>query len=176
MSNRNVKACPKEFLEQVVKLALSSGHWPHEIAEEFEISVDSVWRWVRQAQLDSGERKDGPTTSEREELRKLRLDIRRVQMEREILARAAACPPGCGPCSCARSVEAAHAPPGVRIRRLHPAPCRVLRNLQLLGCLGHLRYRAAGAAPTKSLILFHLAGEEVGSATYSIKSSTVNLR
>ena len=30
--------------------------------------------------------------------------------------------------------------------------------------------------PQNHLILFHLAGEEVGSATYSIKSSTVNLR
>ena len=67
MSNRNVKGCPKEFLEQVVKLALSSGHRPREIAEEFEISLDSLRRWVRQAQLDSGERKDGPTTPEREE-------------------------------------------------------------------------------------------------------------
>ena len=90
MSRRHVKAYPKEFREQVVKLALSSGRRPREIAEEFEISVDSVRRWVRQAQLDSGERKDGLTTPEREELRRLRRDIRRVRMEREILAKAAA--------------------------------------------------------------------------------------
>ena len=90
MSKRHVKACPKEFREQVVKLALSSGRRPREITVEFEISVDSVRRWVRQAQLDSGERKDGLTTPEREELRKLRRDIRRVRMEREILAKAAA--------------------------------------------------------------------------------------
>ena len=176
MSKRHVKANPMEVREQVVKLALSGGRRPREIAGEFEISLDSVRRWVRQAQLDNGERKDGLTTPEREVLRKLRLEIRRVRMEREILAIAAACPPGCGPGSCALSVEAVHAPPGVRIRRLHPAPCRVLRNLQLLGCPGHLRSLAPGAAPAKSLILFHLAGEEVGSATYSIKSSTVNLR
>ena len=86
MSKRHVKACPKKFREQVVKLALSSGRRPREIAGEFEISVDSVRRWVRQAQLDSGERKDGLTTPEREELRKLRRDIRRVRMSREILA------------------------------------------------------------------------------------------
>ena len=89
MKKRHVKAYPKEFREQVVKLALSSGRRPREIAEEFEISVDSVRRWVQQAQLDSGERKDGLTTPEREDLRKLRRDIRRVRM-REILAKAAA--------------------------------------------------------------------------------------
>ena len=54
MSKRHVKACPKEFREQVVKLGLSSGRRPREITVEFEISVDSVRRWVRQAQLDSG--------------------------------------------------------------------------------------------------------------------------
>ncbi len=90
MSKRHVRAYPKEFQEQVVKPALSSGRRPREIAEEFEISVDSVRRWVRLAQLDSGERKDGLTTPEREELRKLRRDIRRVRMEREILASTAA--------------------------------------------------------------------------------------
>ena len=34
-----------------MKLALSSGRRPREIAEEFEISVDSVQRWIRQAQM-----------------------------------------------------------------------------------------------------------------------------
>ena len=75
MSRRHVKAYPREFREQVVKLALSSGRRPREIAEEFEISVDSVRRWVRQAQLDSGERKDGLTTPER--------DIRRAHGARD---------------------------------------------------------------------------------------------
>ena len=43
MTRRHVKACPRKFREQFVKLALSSGRWPREIAEEFEILVDSVW-------------------------------------------------------------------------------------------------------------------------------------
>ena len=73
-----------------MKLALSSGRRPREIAEEFEIPADSVRRWVRQAQLDSGERKDGLTTPEREEVRRLRRDIRRLRTECEILAKAAA--------------------------------------------------------------------------------------
>ena len=49
-SRRHVKACPKEFREQVAKPASSSGRRPREIAREFEISADSVRRRVKQAQ------------------------------------------------------------------------------------------------------------------------------
>ena len=37
----------KEFREQAVKMAQVSGRRPHEIAEEFGISPDSVLRWVK---------------------------------------------------------------------------------------------------------------------------------
>ena len=69
MSKRHVKADPKGFREQIVKPALSSGRRPREIAEEFEISVDSVRRRVKQAELDRGGRRHGLSTPEREELR-----------------------------------------------------------------------------------------------------------
>ncbi len=39
-----------------------------EMAEEFGIAVDSVRRWVRQADRGEGRRKDGLTTAERKEL------------------------------------------------------------------------------------------------------------
>ena len=48
---RHVKACPKEFREQVAKPALQIGRRPREIAGEFETSVDSVQCRVKQAQL-----------------------------------------------------------------------------------------------------------------------------
>ena len=57
MSKRHVKAYPKEFREQVEKLALSSGRRPREIAEEFEISMDSVRLWVKLAKPDKCPRK-----------------------------------------------------------------------------------------------------------------------
>ncbi len=53
-----------------------------DVAEEVEVSQDSVRRWVKQAQIDSGQRKDGLTTAERKELRELRRELRRVRMER----------------------------------------------------------------------------------------------
>ena len=91
MSKRDyVKPYPKEFREQVVKVAQAGGRRPREIAEEFGISPDSVLRWVKQADLDAGRRKDGLSTSERKELARLRRENRRLKMEREILTKAAA--------------------------------------------------------------------------------------
>ena len=60
------------------------------MAEEFEVSSDSVRRRMKQAELDSCARKDGVTSDARKESRRLRRDLRRVRMERETLARAAA--------------------------------------------------------------------------------------
>jgi transposase len=44
--------------------------------------------WRRQEQLDRGEREDGLTSDEQEELRKLRRQVRELEAEREILKRA----------------------------------------------------------------------------------------
>ena len=91
MSNRAyVKPYPREFREQVVKLVQAGNRAPSEIAEEFEISVDSVRRWVQQAERDQGLRTDGLRSEERAELARLRRENRRLRQEREILAKAAA--------------------------------------------------------------------------------------
>lgn len=71
------------------KLAQVGGRLPTEIGEEFAISPDSVLRWVKKADLDRRWRQDGSSTLEREELRKLRHELRRLRLEREVLASAA---------------------------------------------------------------------------------------
>ena len=63
---------PQEFREKVVKLMQVGDRGAREVAEEFGISSDSVWRWLRQAKLDAGSGKDGLRTDQREELRRLR--------------------------------------------------------------------------------------------------------
>ena len=72
-----VKPYPKEFREQVVKLVQLGDRSALEVAREFEISVDSIRRWVQQAERDQGRRQDGLSGPEREELVRLRREIRR---------------------------------------------------------------------------------------------------
>ena len=54
------------------------------------VSQQTLRNWRRQNQLDRHERNDGLTSDEREELRRLRRENRRLQQEREILKAAAA--------------------------------------------------------------------------------------
>jgi transposase len=67
-----------------------AGRNPEDLGREFEPSAQSIRNWVEQADIDEGRRQDGLTTKEREELRKLRRENRRLREEREILAKAAA--------------------------------------------------------------------------------------
>ena len=78
-----------EFRRQMVEL-VRAGRNPEELAREFEPSGQSIRNWVHQADLDEGRRQDGLTTAEREELRTLRRENRRLREERDILAKAAA--------------------------------------------------------------------------------------
>ena len=67
-----------------------SGRTPEALSREFEPSAQAIHNWVCQADLDDGRRSDGLTTEEKEELRRLRHENRRLKLEREILAKAAA--------------------------------------------------------------------------------------
>src|SRR5689334_17551220 len=53
-------------------------------------TAQSIWNWVHQADRDDGRRRDGATSSEREELTRLRRENRQLRQERDILAKAAA--------------------------------------------------------------------------------------
>jgi len=80
---------PAEFRHQIVELVRAGGK-PADLAKEFGPSPVSIRAWVRQADRDEGLREDGLTTDEREELRRLRREVRQLKMDREILAKAAA--------------------------------------------------------------------------------------
>ena len=80
---------PPEFRRQMVEL-VRAGRTPEELAREFEPSSGAIRNWVKQADLDEGRRSDGLTTEERDELRQLRRENRRLKMEQEILKKAAA--------------------------------------------------------------------------------------
>ncbi len=80
---------PPEYRQQIVEL-VRAGRSPEELAREFEPTGQTIRNWVKQADLDEGRRQDGLTTAERQELTRLRRENKRLQLEREILAKAAA--------------------------------------------------------------------------------------
>ena len=77
-----------EFRRQMVEL-VKAGRSPGELAKEFEPSANTIRQWAQQREVDEG-RRDGATTDEKEEIRRLRRENRQLKLEREILAKAAA--------------------------------------------------------------------------------------
>jgi transposase len=79
---------PPEFKKEAVRLYRSSNSSIPKIAEELGIAGESLRRWIRQHEIDEGER-EGLTTDEREELSKLRREVRTLKQERDFLKKAA---------------------------------------------------------------------------------------
>lgn len=80
---------PSEFRVEAVRLIREGGRRISEVSRSLGVSVETLRKWVRQEEIDSGDR-DGLTTSEREELQRLRRENRVLREEREILKKAAA--------------------------------------------------------------------------------------
>lgn len=80
---------PPEFRQQLVELA-RAGRSPEQLAQEFEPSAQTIRNWVRQTAGAGGQRTDGLTRPERDEITRLRRELRQVKLEREILSKAAA--------------------------------------------------------------------------------------
>ena len=80
---------PDEFRRRLVE-QVRSGRTPEELAEKFEPTAQSIRNWVAQADRDDGVRADGLASDEREELRRLRREVKTLREEREILKKAAA--------------------------------------------------------------------------------------
>lgn len=83
------RAYPEEFRQRAVELARQREQSISQIAADLGIAQSALHRWVRQADIDEGQR-DGLTTEERAELVGLRRANRVLAMENEILKRAAA--------------------------------------------------------------------------------------
>ena len=80
---------PPEFRAEALKLARSSDKPLSEIARDLGVSAESLRNWLKQERVDAGER-EGITTDEREELRRLRKENRVLKEEREVLRKATA--------------------------------------------------------------------------------------
>ena len=80
---------PATFRYEAVELARTSGKSLAQVARDLGIHYETLRLWVKQADIDMG-RRDGLTTSEREELTQLRRENRLLKEERELLKKAAA--------------------------------------------------------------------------------------
>lgn len=85
------KPYPQEFREDVVRVARNreDGVTLEQIAANFVVHPVTLSKWVRQAEVDDGDR-PGTTRTESAELRDARRRIRLLEQENEALRRAAA--------------------------------------------------------------------------------------
>ena len=83
------KRYPKEFREDVVRVARSSDAPIKQIADDFGVSDASLYNWLKQADIDDGKRA-GVTSVEAQELAAAKKRIKLLEQENEVLRRAAA--------------------------------------------------------------------------------------
>jgi len=88
MPQRHRDAYPEAFRKRILELA-KSGRTPEQLAKDFEPTAQTIRNWIAQAERDAGTR-EGLTTEEKEELRRLRREVKILREEKEILKKAAA--------------------------------------------------------------------------------------
>src|SRR5690349_1243472 len=89
-SRRPRRRFDDEFKAQAVRLVLDEGQSVTAVARDLDLARTALHHWVEQARADRTGGKTGLTTTEREELTRLRRENRILQEEREILKKAAA--------------------------------------------------------------------------------------
>lgn len=80
---------PPEFRREALELLRVSDKPISQVAKDLGVAEQTLYVWRRKAQIDQGER-EGLSSDEHEELRRLRKENRTLQMEKDILKKAAA--------------------------------------------------------------------------------------
>ena len=91
MARRKRRAFTPDFKAEAVRLAEAGDRSIPQVAKNLDLTESTLREWIKRGAIDAGK---GPpealTTTEREELQRLRRENKRLQMEREILKKAAA--------------------------------------------------------------------------------------
>lgn len=79
-----------EFKLDAVSLVTEHGYSRPEAARSLDINTNMLGRWVKEHQSDYEQsfRGNGKLSSEQEEIRKLKAQVKRLQMEKDILKKA----------------------------------------------------------------------------------------
>ena len=80
---------PKEFRTDAAALVIDQKRTVADVARELGLVEQTLGNWVRQERIDRGER-EGLSSEEREEMARLRREVKRLTMERDLLKRSVA--------------------------------------------------------------------------------------
>ena len=80
------KKYPEEFKIEAVRKIVQRGHPMAEVAARLGVSPFSLYRWVRQQQMPAGQRQE--LSAQVEEVRRLKVELKRVTEEHDILKKA----------------------------------------------------------------------------------------
>jgi transposase len=91
MARRKRRAFTPGFKADAVRLCNTGDRSISRVAKDLDLTETALRDWIKRAEADAGGRPNGElTSSEREELAELRRRVKRLEMEREILKKAAA--------------------------------------------------------------------------------------
>jgi transposase len=91
MAKRKRRKFTPEFKAEAVRLCQVGDRSIGQVARDLDLTETALREWAKAAAIEAGSGPPGAlTTSEREELNRLRRENKRLQMEREILKKAAA--------------------------------------------------------------------------------------
>jgi len=79
-----------EYRDGAVALVLDQGKSIADVARDLDLTPSALGYWVKQARANRSNGKTGLTTAEREELARLRKEVRELKFERDLLKKAAA--------------------------------------------------------------------------------------
>jgi transposase len=84
------KKYSKEFKLDAISLVSEQGYSQAEAARSLDINANMLGRWVKEHKIEDGQafRGNGKLTPEQEEVRALRAQVKRLQMEKDILKKA----------------------------------------------------------------------------------------
>ena len=84
------KKYSKEFKLDAISLLLDQNYSQREAARSLDINSNMLGRWIKEHRSDDGQafRGNGKLTPEQEEIRNLKVRVKRLEMEKDILKKA----------------------------------------------------------------------------------------